>query len=334
MLTRIGVAARQWVGVSPWTNVYGLARTLIALGTLGTLLFTHSSSLFRPATGVPDFPSCHGLSNISIYCLMPEGQLELARWVSVLILIAAASGWRPRWTALPHWWVAFSLQSSAIIPDGGDQIATILTLLILPIALTDRRRWHWSKPEPLEKPSGRPARWPAVLLIAWSAMLAVRVQMAGIYLHASVAKLGVAEWVDGTSFYYWIHDPLFGAPAWAAWAIQPLTQQWWGTLAFTWGPLALEFLLALGLIAKRSYRPYLLAGGIALHLSIALLMGLWSFALVMFGGLIIFLRPLEQPLPIRRLTDRIRSLVWDRQQEPTPPPTEPAPKKQRVSAGR
>ncbi|HLU46333.1 MAG TPA: sporulation-delaying protein SdpB family protein [Natronosporangium sp.] len=305
MLNRIGAAARQWVGLSPWTNVYGLARTLIALGTLGTLLFSHSSSLFRPASGAPDFPYCHGLSNASIYCLVPDGQLELARWISVVILLVAASGWRPRWTALPHWWVAFSLQCTATIPDGGDQIAAILTLLILPIALTDRRRWHWSRPEPLDTAP----RWATTVLVAWSASVMVRVQMAGIYLHASVAKLGVAEWVDGTAIYYWLHHPLFGAPGWAAWFVHPLVQQWWGTLALTWGPLALEFLLALGLIAKRSFRPYLLAGGIALHLSIALLMGLWSFALVMFGGLVMFLRPLEQSLPLPRWAKRMRSLL-------------------------
>lgn len=39
-------------GFNPWTNAYGLARSLIGLATLLTLLFNDSSILFKPAAGL------------------------------------------------------------------------------------------------------------------------------------------------------------------------------------------------------------------------------------------------------------------------------------------
>lgn len=87
-----------------------------------------------------------------------------------------------------------------------------------------------------------------------------------------------------------------------------------------------EFALALGLIAKRAVRPYLLAAGIALHVCIATLMGLWSFSIVMIAALILYLRPLDQPVPLGAVEQRLRLLVgrWrgyaDRVGSSQPPP--------------
>jgi hypothetical protein len=68
--------------------------------------------------------------------------------------------------------------------------------------------------------------------------------------------------------------------------------------ATTWGTLALEFALAVGLfLPKRRWRPLLL-GGLLLHGAIAMLMGLPSFSLAMFAALILFLRPWESPFAI------------------------------------
>ncbi len=50
MLTRIGRWGRRWAAsATPWTNVYGVGRTLLALGTLVTLAFTRTSQLILPA---------------------------------------------------------------------------------------------------------------------------------------------------------------------------------------------------------------------------------------------------------------------------------------------
>src|SRR5437867_307525 len=140
VLIPLGRTARRRANGAPWTSAYGLARTVLALGTAGTLAANAPSTLFRPALGLPPAPYCTGPTQISLFCLLPSEQLWLARSLALAILFVVASGWRPRITAIPHWWVAFSLQVSATVLDGGDQVTAILTLLVLPVALTDPRR--------------------------------------------------------------------------------------------------------------------------------------------------------------------------------------------------
>ncbi|MFD7285668.1 sporulation-delaying protein SdpB family protein [Streptomyces sp. NPDC059863] len=291
MLTKLDAFAARIGSVSPWTNVYGVARTLLALGTLSTLLATGTDSLFLPAQGVPDYPKCDNVATVGIFCVVPESGLWAARLAAIVILLVAASGWRPRYTAIPHWWIAFSFQANVTAPDGGDQITAVMVLLLLPIALTDGRRWHWGAPQEAGGTTGR-TQW---ALFAWSASLVIRVQVAGLYFQSSVAKLSHTEWADGTSLFYWLRDPYFGAPGWIAPLTDAITRTSLGVVAFTWMPLVIEFAIVLGLIAKRSVRPYLLVAGVALHASIGLLMGLGSFALAMFGCLVLHLRPFDQP---------------------------------------
>ncbi|WP_188193676.1 sporulation-delaying protein SdpB family protein [Nonomuraea sp. SYSU D8015] len=317
MLNRLGSLVDGIVRISIWTNVYGLARTMVAIGTLSTLLASDTSALFRPAAGIPDFPFCGGLASASLFCVV---EVDLAHPIAIVILLLAASGWRPRYTALPHWWVTVSFQASATIPDGGDQAATVITLLLLPIALTDGRAWHWQRPRAITDVVGS--------LIAWSALLMIRIQVAGIYLQASMAKLGREEWADGTALYYWLSDPLFGMPGWAAPILGPVLANSLGVTMLTWGSVAIEFALVLGLVARRPVRPYLLAAGLALHLSIAVLMGLGSFALVMIGCLLLYLRPLDLPIAVQvkqtfvllagRSPIGVRPVQEVLQQEPSP----------------
>src|SRR5690606_15652572 len=131
-----------WAVNPPWTNVYGLARSLLALATAGTLLASSSTTLFDAKLGAH---TCEGMSSLGWFCLVPRDRMALGQGVAIVILLVVASGWRPRLTALPHWWITFSFQVSTTVPDGGDQIASVITLLLLPIALCDRRRWHWGR---------------------------------------------------------------------------------------------------------------------------------------------------------------------------------------------
>ncbi|MBN9683591.1 MULTISPECIES: sporulation-delaying protein SdpB family protein [unclassified Corallococcus] len=299
MLTGLGTRARAWVsGPPPWSNVQGLARTLIALGTCGTLAFSHSSTLFRPAVGVPQAPICDGIRGASLFCLMPGGWLEAARWIAVLLLLVVASGWRPRITGLVHWWVAVSLFWSAVLTDGGDQIAAVLSLLMLPLTLTDGRRWHWD-----EAPSGQ-GQDEAWRLVARASWLAIRVQVAVIYFHACVGKFKVQEWVDGTALYYWLLDPGIGAPDWLSRLLLPVLSHPIVAL-LTWSVLALELCLSLGLILGRQSQRVLLPLGVAFHAAIAVCHGLISFALIMCGACILLLRPFDRPFSVEWLRSRL-----------------------------
>ena len=290
MLTALGRAARVWAHEPPWTNVYGVARTLLALGTAGTLAASATDTLFRPALGVPPAPYCIGPTKLSLFCLVRHDDLTIARWLAVAVLLVVASGWRPRLTAIPHWWIAFSVQTSMTLVDGGDQVTAVLTLLLLPLALTDPRRWHW---KPLAAPEAtRPG---VAALVASSAVLAIRIQVAAIYLHSSLAKLSVEQWTDGTALYYWLLDPSFGVPPWLRDVASSILASGVAVTALTWGTIALEFSLALGLVLDRRFRPYLLVLGIAFHAGIAVFMGLVSFGLAMCAAVILYLRPVDLP---------------------------------------
>src|SRR5262249_20217472 len=127
----------------PWTNVYGLARSMLAGATLLTLVANSAGQLFHPL--VVDDPGIfdrHAIDGLSLF-LLARDHLGLAKFVAVIVPLLVCIGWRPRLTALPHWWISYSFAASASVIDGGDLVAATLTLLLLPVALTDRRRWHW-----------------------------------------------------------------------------------------------------------------------------------------------------------------------------------------------
>jgi antimicrobial peptide system SdpB family protein len=308
MLTSIGRIARRWaIEIDPWTNVYGVARTLMAGATALTLALNGTSTLFRPLAGNPASPPfCQVfLQKTDIFCLMPH-HLDVARWIAVSILLVVASGWRPRITGVLHWWVSMALQISASTVDGGDQCASVLTLLIVPITLMDDREWHWSARKP-----GKVGGWEEIKrLVAISTSVAVRLQVAGIYYHAAVGKLRVTEWSDGTAIYYWLTHPLFGLNKVFEPMVRPLLVSPIAVPMLTWGVIILELFLMMGIVATERVKKILLAAGILLHSAIMLFQGLGSFSLTMFGALILFLRPFDEPfhMPQRlSLIDRLRA---------------------------
>lgn len=288
MLTRLGMRAREWMGErNPWTNMYGVARSLLALATAATLAANHTSVLFQPAAGRAEGLLCDGLRQSSLFCLVPRDNLEAARWLAVVLLLVVASGWRPRLTALWHAWLSFSFQATASVVDGGDQAALVLSLLMLPVALTDRRRWHWWSSAETPSPDNEVRR-----LAALAGLLALRLQVAAIYLHASIGKLKVEQWADGTAVYYWFTDSLVGGPDWLIQLLWPvLTSP--AVVLITWGSMVLEFMLFMALTAGKKQKRVLLVLGIAFHFGIILMHGLVSFASIMFAALILLLRPPE-----------------------------------------
>ncbi|HEY8174736.1 MAG TPA: sporulation-delaying protein SdpB family protein [Gemmatimonadaceae bacterium] len=284
--------------VAPWTNVYGLARSLIALGTLGTLVFSHSTSIFRRAVGIDRVPQCSGLAHGSYFCLFGSGHLELARWIAVVLLTVVVTGWRPRFTGIVHWWLSVSLAVSGVLVDGGDQVAQVLTLLLLPVTVTDRRKWHWQR-APTAEQTGELAR-----LVAVSALLIIRIQVAAIYFHAAVAKMAVTEWRNGTAVYYWFTDPMFGLPEYLRPIVMPVITHGVGVTLLTWGPMLLETLLFMALLMEKRHRWLLFYAGISFHAAIAVVHGLLSFAFAMWGALILFLRPIEKEFSFAVLVHR------------------------------
>ncbi|HUQ34670.1 MAG TPA: sporulation-delaying protein SdpB family protein [Pyrinomonadaceae bacterium] len=294
VLIKLGRWVRPWTIKDPFTNVYGLSRTLLAVATACTLAFNSTEVLFTPAAGINEVPKCGpGLLSASLFCAVSPAHLEIMRWLCIAVLLVVASGWRPRLTAILHLCVAYSFFISVTVFDGGDQITLVLTVLLLPVALLDGRRWHWAN-----IPNNDGAR-PLAYLVAWSALYMVRVQVAAVYFVSGIAKLGQAEWANGTAMYYWLLT--FGrAPRWAvAFMSHPIF-----VVAATWGALVLEVALAAAILLPRRRTRPLLYIGIFFHFLIALFFGLWSFSMAMTAALIMYLRPVDEPLPLGTFPNR------------------------------
>lgn len=295
LLARLGRWARPRLAVPVWSSGIGLARTLLALGTAGTLVATDPSALMSYLADGTAPPICQAAGQAGIWCVAPD--LATARWLSVAIALIVASGWRPRFTAIFHWYVSWSLIANSTLQDGGDQITAVLTLLLIPLCLTDSRRWHWQRPQEPTEPRQ---------IVARTALLLIQVQVAVVYLHASIAKLGVAEWADGTAMFYWTHHPTFGSPGWLRPLTDLVTGSPLGVAAMTWGSIALEFSLALGIVLNATARRVLLVCGLLFHAGIAAEMGLISFFFAMAGALLLYLLPVGHHIVVTSGDERRR----------------------------
>jgi antimicrobial peptide system SdpB family protein len=281
MLTALGASvARRLRSTNPWGTGYAVARTLVALGTLSTLLASPTATLFLPTSDRLDYPICSDVARLGLFCIDPT-QLASAHAVAVALMLPVVLGLWPRLFGLVHWWIAFSFQANATMVDGGDQIAAILALLLLPVTLTDPRWSHWAPLEPQRRLSLHG------VLLATAGWLAVRLQVAIIYFHACVSKFAVPEWVDGTALYYWASDPQFGATGLVRMLLKPLFESS-AVAVVTWSVLAIELSLAMGIVMPARARRALLWPGVLLHVGIAVVHGLLSFSLVMCGALVLY----------------------------------------------
>lgn len=296
MLSRVGAwATRTLVSRPIHSNVYGLSRSLIAGATFVTLLSTPVTEFFFRRRGVPLCESICGLGLFSI----GRDNLALARVIACVCLVVVASGWRPRITGVVHWWVSASVHWAVYPVDGGDQIAAVLTLLLLPLCLSDQRRWHWSEPLSPARTTGH--AFGAVFLVL------TQVQIAGIYLHAAISKMGVTEWIDGTALYYYLQLTGFAGAGYFQPLVKPALQVPAIVAPLTWSVLVLEFALGGALLLPLAIRRVLLWLGIAFHSLIALTFGLPSFSTVMIAALIILLHPAWKPIRAPRLMRSARA---------------------------
>ncbi len=275
--TFLDSAAATAARYDPRTRGFGIGRTLIALAQIATLLFTDTLALMAPVLGTSSSPNCAGSGALSLYCVAP-GVLtpDVLRWVLIASLAVVASGWRPRWTVLPHFWISFSIALSIALPDGGESVAKAICFLIIPIGLADNRTWHWNN-SPADEIG------PSASSIAFVFFWGVRIQMAGIYLHSAISKLGVEDWVNGSAEYYFVRDGMFGVAEPFSFFVE-LTKIPVITAGMTWGAIVLEIVIALLYLTSFKWRRVALPLDILLHSMIIITIGLWSFALIMIGS--------------------------------------------------
>lgn len=255
---------------------FAAGRSLLAFATLTEIMFTTPKALFVPVGGVGG-PYCRLGEYLSVYCLgSPGSHLELKRIIVAVILVVAIVGYRPRYLALPHLWATYSVSTSITLPDGGDSIALICLLLLTPLCLIDARRWIWSAP------GGRmPIDCRAIGIVSqW----ALRIQFAFIYADSAITKIGVADWANGSAFYYFVRDKMFGTTGPLSSFLHWSSATPLGSVSATWGTIVIELVIAVFMLGGPRLRRISLYSTVALHLAIYVTLGLFSFSLVMIAG--------------------------------------------------
>lgn len=206
--------------------------------------------------------------------------------------LALTLGWRTRWV---KWWVLFGhlafVHRNPLITYGVDStLSALLWILCLaPIgrALSlDARR------------TGRPAA-PS----PWgnACLRLIQLQMAVMFFFAGAGKVRGDAWWHGHAVWTALTNHEYGRIP-LGW----LADHFWLINLMTYGSVLLE--LAYPFLVWGRARAPIVAGAVALHLGIAVTMGLWAFALVMACGHLAFLRApwierglarLTAPLPPR-----------------------------------
>lgn len=264
------------------TEKLAIARAILAFGPLLTILgndltyLTHTEYI-RSSETVAELASQLYAYRFSIFTLFSPAA---ARGIAMIILGFVISGYWPRLTCFLHAWVAISITNSVIPLDGGDQIAANLTVLLIPICLTDGRTNQWI---PLPTPTN-----PYVNVFANVALFFIQLQASIVYLHAGMGKLFADQWKDGTAMYYWVSHPLHGAPDGIRNLIELITLSKWVPY-LTWLIILFEVFLFACIFANKRIKGGFLVAGILFHLSIIFVHGLVSFFFSMFALLILYL---------------------------------------------
>ncbi|MFE5869209.1 sporulation-delaying protein SdpB family protein [Streptomyces roseifaciens] len=271
---------------TPW---FGWGRTLIATAHLITLALTPTAALLHPLLNEAPYPHCQKALAVSAYCVGGDAvSQEWRRWIMVALLAVVAGGYRPRWTVWIHAWLLYSIGVSIALPDGGEAIARIAGLLLIPMGMADDRRWHWQRPR---TPIGPTARG-----TAFAAFWALRIQLVILYVQSGVSKFGVPDWLNGSAEYYILRDPIFGAAQPFEGPALWLSEHGLTLGLLTWGGIIIELVIAAFLLGPERWRKAAFALDVVLHASIIATIGLWSFSLIMIGCAAVAAAPDRTPL--------------------------------------
>jgi antimicrobial peptide system SdpB family protein len=253
--------------------VLAWSRSMLAVGQLSILAFNSDEVLFPGNPGAIYGSQCRGITASTLWCAVGTTHLDIARAVAMIVLVVTISGYRAKWTCVPHWYISFSLGVDLVSTNGGDQVAQIVALLLVPMLLGDRRAWLWQRPILLQAETWRGA--------AYAAHCFLRIQVSVIYLNTAISKLLIPAWLNGTAMGPISHHPYHGFP-------QALVDHFGQVLnatpvvaTLTWGTIAIELTIAILVFGPARWRFVALILAVALHAGIALLMGLPTFALTM-----------------------------------------------------
>lgn len=260
-----------------------LARFLLAFGMLLTLLFNDMSTVANHNyKRLPEYSAKHTaaisvpLKQLDLFMVMPPG---VAKGVVIVILLLVMSGFYPRVTGVLHFIACFSYHNYFLIVNGGDEITFVMSLLLLPLCLSDPRKNQWRHRETTASQGN---------IVGNIALLMIQVQAAYIYFNAGYTKLFSSVWREGTAVFYYTSHYRLGATFWLQ-QINELVTRTPLVKVLSWSVLAFELLLALCLFFPEKIRRKFFIPALIFHGLIVINFGLISFFFAMAGMLVLYL---------------------------------------------
>jgi hypothetical protein len=233
-------------------------------GAEGFIQWVVSNELFRIAS----LPSLVQLSELlERIGVSPDAVVLGAFVVYVLSLTGMLVGWRTRLTTGIAWMFHFLIANTSIAFGYG--VETFLHIgLFYCLVMPSAERWS------LDARAGRTGH-SRVSAGARIAQRVLQIHLCIVYLNSGIAKALGLEWWNGEAIWRALMQPDFRQYDLSWLASFPVI-----TLLMGWGVLLVEFGYPIAMYHRR-LRPYWLAAIIAVHVSIALFMGLWMFSLMM-----------------------------------------------------
>lgn len=200
----------------------------------------------------------------------------------VVLAVAVAIGWMPRLVLPLHWLMIWSLQErNQLLGDGGDNIMRIVLLFL---ALVNTGAYF--SLDAARAPRAASGRWgwraamrgfcerhrPALAVVHNAGVLLVLVQLSLLYMSTGLYKVMGELWQNGTALYYILRVDEFSWPGAGVIYRNPYL-----VVLGTYGTVLFE-LMFLPSLFNRWTRYATMICGIVFHASIALVMGLVTFA--------------------------------------------------------
>ncbi|MGW7102500.1 HTTM domain-containing protein [Streptomyces sp. NPDC054838] len=292
----------------------GSALARIILGGLGFYLYardyTQRAYLWGPDGAWPwqNFTAPDGQQGFSLYSVSRSSAwFDIVFHLGMIFALLFMLGWKTRAMNVLHYVFLWSLhQRNPVLLDGGDNVTVIVLVFFVFIdsgarfSLDARRRKSKKVADP------NPFHFRIGSLLHNAGVLAVILQICTVYLVSGMYKVQGRKWQNGTALYYILRANEFGWPGVNRFIYESATLVVTITYATVFFQLAFTFLLLNG-----KWRVFAVAGGILMHLGIAVHMaGLVNFSLTVVAVELVIMGDahyLRLARAVRRLEGRPRT---------------------------
>ncbi len=261
-----------------------IVRLLLAFSMFLTLTFNATNIIanhsYHKLEGYHYKHTDHTYSPFVSYDLFMTFGSEKGRIIAIVILLIVMTGILPQITSILHYWVCFSFHNYVMVVNAGDEIAFILSFLLIPICITDNRWNQWQVAKENNSSTKN--------IVAGISLFVIQLQAAWIYFDAGYFKLSCKVWKEGTAAYYYTSSNRLGAPDWLRNINEHITNTWM-VKPITWGILLLELVLAFSMLMPKKIRFTLLFPALFFHFLILLNFGLITFFIAISAMLLLFL---------------------------------------------